>query len=42
MPNAISMRICGKEVVEFLLERGIDLGVRTSYSRTGLHNAALS
>ncbi len=29
-----------KEVVEFLLERGIDPGVRTSYSRTGLHNAA--
>jgi ankyrin repeat protein len=29
-----------KEVVEFLLERGIDPGVRTSYGRTGLHNAA--
>jgi ankyrin repeat protein len=29
-----------KEVVEFLLERGIDPGVRTRYGRTALHNAA--
>jgi ankyrin repeat protein len=29
-----------KGVVEFLLERGIDPGVRTSYGRTGLHTAA--
>jgi ankyrin repeat protein len=29
-----------KEVVQFLLDKGIDPGVRSSYGRTGLHNAA--